>query len=280
MHKANYDSRNGLNDLSAKEWLQLTRSWWSQQGLGHAHPHAKIESQHPAPFSYQDVEKLIRFFTKEGMTVLDPFCGVASTLKAAALSGRNAIGIEVSSKWAQLGKQRLECEVPRRIRGRVHLRIIRGDCLGILSRLPPQSVDYIVTSPPYWNILTKDPDHKTRARRLSRGLPTRYSKSPRDLGNLASYPLFIRKLQRALRLSCRVLKKGRYLTIIVSDFRHRADFRAFHMDVASAGEAAGLSLKGILILIQNSKQLYPYGYPFALVQNIHHQYALIFQRPQ
>lgn len=280
MPRAEHDPKKGLNDLSAKEWLQLSRSWWSQQGLGREHPQAEIEAQHPAPFSYQDVEKLIRFFTKEGMTVLDPFCGVASTLKAAALSGRNALGIEISPRWVALGKRRLEREIPRRLRTRVRLRIVRGDCLKILPRLPPQSVDYIVTSPPYWNILTKDPDHKTRVGRLSRGLPTHYSRSPHDLGNLASYSLFLGRLRQVIKLSGRALKKGKYMTIIVSDFRHKSDFRAFHMDVARIGESVGLSLKGILVLIQNSKQLYPYGYPSTLVQNIHHQYALTFQRPR
>ncbi len=279
MLKVSVDSRNGLNDLSAKEWIQLSRSWWSQQGLGRTHPDAKIESQHPAPFSFRDVQKLIQFFTKTGMVVLDPFCGVGSTLKAAALCGRDGIGIELSSKWAQLGRQRIQQEVPRELRDKVKLRIIRGDCLEVLSSLSSQSIDYIVTSPPYWNILTKDPDHKTRARRLNRNLPTRYTHSPRDLGNMSSYPLFLKRLQRVLRLCCRVLKKGRYLTIIVSDFRHKADFRPFHLDVATIGKNAGFSLQGILVLIQNSKPLYPYGYPFALVQNIHHQYALIFQRP-
>src|SRR3990170_685315 len=106
------DPRNKLNDLSAKEWLQLSRSWWFQKGLGKNHPHAAIEVQHPAPFSFRDVQKLIRQFTKPGMTVLDPFCGVASALKAAALCGRNGIGIDVSSKWVRLGKLRLRQELP------------------------------------------------------------------------------------------------------------------------------------------------------------------------
>ncbi len=273
------DPRNILNDLSAKEWMQFSRSWWFQRGLGKDHPHAAIEIQHPAPFSFQDIQKLIMQFTKPGMTVLDPFCGVASTLKSAALCGRNGIGIEISSRWVRLAKQRLEREVPKRVRDGLKLNIIRGDCLRILSRLPPQSIDYIVTSPPYWNILNKDPDHKVRSQRLSRGLAARYSSSPSDFGNSKSYETFLRKLSRALKSCRRVLRKGRYMTVIVSDFRHGSKFYRFHMDAAEIGEKAGLVLRGILILIQNGKQLYPYGYPFALVQNIHHQYGLIFQRP-
>lgn len=73
---------NRLNDLTAKEWIPETVSVWIQRGLGKAHPHAEIERQHPAPFSFQDVARLVRFFSKAGETVLDPFAGVGSTLKA------------------------------------------------------------------------------------------------------------------------------------------------------------------------------------------------------
>ena len=88
--------KNKLNSLTGKEWIQLTKSFWFQKGLGKNHCDTKFELEHPAPFSYQDIEKLILMFTKPNMVVLDPFCGIASTLKAAAICNRNAIGIEIS----------------------------------------------------------------------------------------------------------------------------------------------------------------------------------------
>ena len=84
--KEKVDPRNNLNDLTAKEWIVETISVWNQRGLGAGHPDAKIEqSSHPAPFSFTDISRLIRFFTKRGQVVLDPFVGVGSTLKACAL---------------------------------------------------------------------------------------------------------------------------------------------------------------------------------------------------
>src|ERR1017187_5068512 len=70
------DPRNELNDLTAREWIPETVSVWTQKGLGAGHPDAQIERQHPAPFSFTDVGRLIRFFTKPGAVVLDPFVGV------------------------------------------------------------------------------------------------------------------------------------------------------------------------------------------------------------
>ncbi len=96
------DPRDKLNDLSGKEWLQLSRSWWFQKGLGRSHPEASIGALHPVPFSFHDIRKMIRVFTKHGMTVLDPFCGDASTLEAAALCERNAIALRFPRNGSSL----------------------------------------------------------------------------------------------------------------------------------------------------------------------------------
>ena len=105
------DPRNKLNDLSSREWIATTKSFSYQKGLGAAHPHAQIERLHPAPFSYQDVGRLIRFFTKPGEAVLDPFLGVGSTLKACALLDRAGTGVELMPTWADLADLRLDREV-------------------------------------------------------------------------------------------------------------------------------------------------------------------------
>ena len=57
------DPRNTLNDLTSTEWFPETVSVWNQRGLGAKHPDAQIERQHPAPFSFTDVSRLIKFFT-------------------------------------------------------------------------------------------------------------------------------------------------------------------------------------------------------------------------
>lgn len=272
------DPRNSLNDLSAKEWVRYSKSFWFQKGLGEAHEEAEIEKQHPAPFSYQDIQKLILMFTKPGMLVLDPFCGVASTLKAAALAGRNAIGIEISQRWVTLGKERLKREVPEETRKILTLRVVKGDCLKRLPQLEESAVDFIVTSPPYWNILGKTPDLKTRSARIEKGLATRYSTSPSDLGNIEDYEDFLGKIQLVGEECHRVLRPGAYMAAVVGDFRHGSRFYPFHMDLTRCIESAGLLLQGIIILAQNNKPLFPYGYPYAYVQNLHHQYIVVFRK--
>ncbi len=266
--------KNILNDLTGKEWIQETRSFSYQKGLGLNHKDTKFELQHPAPFSFQDVGRLIRFFTKEKDLVLDPFCGVASTLKACAILKRKGLGIELSEKWANLGINRLKEEVSNSS----EQKILIGDARNILKELKSESVSYIVTSPPYWNILMKKTIGKKRKARAKAGFQTKYSESTEDLGNISNYTEFLSELQSCFKECHRILKEKRYATVIVSDFRHRSEFVPFHSHVADILSKVGFTLQGITVLIQNSKKLYPYGYPFAYVPNIHHQYAIIVRK--
>ena len=272
------DPRNKINDLTGKEWIQFSKSFWFQKGLGSSHKDAKIEKMHPAPFSFQDIQKLILMFTKKDMTVLDPFSGVASTLKAAALSGRNGVGIELTEEWVNLGNRRLIEEVPVDFLNKTSQKIIHGDCRSELKKFRSESIDYVVTSPPYWGILNKKADHKVKNERLRNGYATKYSEDTRDFGNIQDYSEFLKQLKLIIKEIKRILKKDKYFSIIVSDFRHKTEFVPYYSDVTRLFLDNGYKIEGSTILAQNHKRLFPYGYPYAFVQNIHHQYILTFKR--
>lgn len=276
------DKRNNLNDLTGKEWIPETKSYMYQKGLGASHPHAQIERQHPAPFSFQDIESLVKFFTKTGMSVLDPFGGIGSTAKACELLGRTCTSIELSEKYHKLSIERLESEVGKGTS--VHHNFINGDSCIILPQLTNNSIDFIVTSPPYWGILHKQ-DQKVKKNRVQYNLDTQYSNDINDLGNINNYEDFLSILCDKIFLQCgRILKTGKYMAIIVSDFRDKGDFVSFHSDLihklnkAILPDGNCLTLQGTKVLIQNHKSLHPYGYPFSYVENIHHQYILIFRK--
>lgn len=271
------DKRNDLNDLSASEWIQETKSFFYQKGLGAGSPEAKYEKMHPAPFSFTDVTKLVRFFTKKNGKVLDPFLGVGSTIKACAELEREGFGVELSPKWCEITKKRLKEESGLKLDDK-HL--ICGDSRKLKEYFPKNHFDFIVTSPPYWNILDKK-DHKANERVIN-GHDTKYSESENDLGNISDYGKFLNELSKIF-LSCHdLLKPGKYMCIIVSDFRHKSEFYPFHSDLMNKLTDKSLKkhfqLKGIKVLIQNAKKLFPYGYPFSYVENIHHQYILILQK--
>lgn len=269
---------NNLNDLSASEWIPETVSVFVQKGLGSGHVDTKIERQHPAPFSFQDVGRLVRFFTKKNQLVLDPFCGVGSTLKACAVNDRRGVGIEIVKKYVDLTKERLKTELRDDLFGTINRdqKIVYGDALSEIRKIDDNLFDFIVTSPPYWNILTKV-DHKAKQERVSQNLDTKYSNLKNDLGNIASYDEFLNIISGFFNDCGRILKPKKYLAIVISDFRHRDRFYTFHTDLADRLEKGSFALKGITILYQKFKKIFPYGYPYSYVPNIHHQYILILQ---
>lgn len=270
------DPRNCMNELTSTEWLPETISVWNQRGLGANHPDAQIERQHPAPFSFTDVSRIVRFFTKRGDVVLDPFVGVGSTLKACAMEGRNGMGFELNPRYAELAEERLRTEV-RGVGPATAEQFIRiGDARDLIKDLPENSLDLVVTSPPYWNILHKV-DHKANQERKKHDLDTRYSDDERDLGNIDNYEEFLEELASILGECGRALKPKKHMVAIVSDFRDKSRFIMFHADLARAMEKYQMELRGLTVLYQRHKRIFPYGYPYAYVPNIHHQYIVILQ---
>ena len=271
------DPRNHLNDLTATEWVPETVSVWVQRGLGASHPDARIERQHPAPFSFTDVGRLIRFFTKANGVVLDPFVGVGSTLKACAMHNRIGIGIELNPRYVELSRERLQRELPLDLAWSANRQqLLEGDAREALGRLAQDSIDFVVTSPPYCNILHKK-DHKARQERVANGLDTKYSDDSRDLGNMEDYDEFLSEVAKILGDCSRVLKPKKYMAVIVSDYRNGPQYVMFHADLAGRLSEFAFQLHGITVLYQRHKRVFPYGYPFAFVPNIHHQFILIMQ---
>ncbi|ASJ21423.1 DNA-methyltransferase [Brachyspira hampsonii] len=60
------------------------------------------------------ISHLIRLFTREGQTVLDPFVGSGSHALAALMNNRNFIGYEIEKKYFDIAKNRLEKEVSQK----------------------------------------------------------------------------------------------------------------------------------------------------------------------
>jgi len=274
--KSAFALNNMLNDFTAKEWLPETITVFSQKGLGAGNKDAQIEKQHPAPFSFQDVGKLIQFFSKENDNVLDPFSGVASTVKACAVNNRIGYGIELNSKYHELGLKRIELEVPANCLLKEKQHLINGNSQKEIKKFKKNQFDFIVTSPPYWNIL-ETVDHKSKER-IGNDLDHKYSDSTEDLANIDDYVKFLSTLTKFFNDCSKVLKPKKYICIIVSDFRKKDRYYTFHADLANELEKKGnFALKGIRILYQRHKSIFPYGYPFSFVPNMHHQNVLILQ---
>ena len=75
--------------------------------IPYLNPKAKERTGYPTQKPILLVDRIVRLATNPGDLVLDPFCGSGTTLVAATLSGRRALGIDISEEAVQLTRERL-----------------------------------------------------------------------------------------------------------------------------------------------------------------------------
>lgn len=264
---------NQLNELTAKEWIKFQKSWF----IHNPPPRRKDLLLHPAKFPETLAQEFVEFFTKRGMTVLDPMVGTGSTLVACLRSGRNGYGIELNPKYASIARREVEKERAEASPARhdLMLEVVEGDALKLLElNLPP--MDYCLTSPPYWDMLRMK-GAETQSRRRTRGLDVAYSDESRDLGNIADYEEFLGALVTLFRQVSQILRDKAYLTIIVKNVKKKGKVYPLAWDL---GHEVGkfLTLKDEKIWLQDNVRLAPFGLGSAWVSNTHHHYCLNFRK--
>ena len=308
--------RNDLNDLTGKEWIKFTRTWFVCDSP--RYHRNKPTELHPARYPEEMVSDFLGFFTKRGGAVLDPFAGSGATLVACAENERIGVGVELSERYARVAEQRSgNLLTPQTV--------VQGDAREIgkaefwgkrrgaleaggmeFARGLPQ-FDFAITSPPYWQMLRTSrggvfSKHKQRA---AKGLDTAYSNSREDLGNVRDYGEFIEGLGRVFDQVRRCVKEGKYLVVVAQNLRAPdGSVRMLAWDLArriegtrgrrrapaeqKPGGASAASYRsnaasrwlfqGERIWCQNTKPLGIWGYPTVFVPNYHHHYCLIFRK--
>lgn len=102
--------------------------------------------------------RAIDFYSDPGDLVLDPMCGIATTVVEAIHLNRKAIGVELEPRWASLAAKNVTHARSQGAAGRAL--ILQDDACGlgrgVLDDLVGQ-VPLILTSPPYGNATLGDP---------------------------------------------------------------------------------------------------------------------------
>jgi DNA modification methylase len=276
-----YSLNNKLNNLTGKEWVKFTKSWTI------INPKRRKEDTilHPAKFPEELVSQFISFFTKENEIVFDPFLGTGSTLVASKEINRFGIGIELNIKYSNIAKKRLEPD-----NNKSHF-VINGDSLAILSKknnkinnilnkLNSKYVDFIITSPPYWDMLKNSRGNIKTLKKihLEKGGDDFYSDLKEDFGNMTEYNQYMDNLTLLFSNSYDLLKPNGYLVIIIQNIRVKEGSMipvAWELAIRLSKK---YKLKQEKLWLQDNKSLNIWGYPSTYVSNVHHHYCLVFQK--
>ena len=262
--------RKRANELDGKTWTKNSISIWSdiqksseERALGH-----------PAIFPVALVTRLIETFTrKKQRLIFDPFAGVGSTLVAAQRLGKDGVGMELSTSFIEKAEKRfLQTAMFESASGSAKL--YQDDALNLLQYIEENSVDLVVTSPPYWDILN---EKRTADNKEIR----HYGNHIQDLGTINDYKQFLTQLQEVFSNVYKSMRPKAYCCVVVMDIRKKSNFYPFHSDIATFMQEIGFIYDDLIIWDRRSEynNMRPLGYPAVFRINKAHEFILIFQKP-
>lgn len=245
-------------------------------------PRKKEEILHPAKYPEELVEMFINEFTIGNENVFDPMSGTGSTQLGALKLKRNGYGTELSEFFSDIANKRCgdfinpvnkELDV-NEIKKR--FKILNKDARLINKNDFPE-IDYMLTSPPYWDMLNMK-GAENQAKRIKQGLQTNYSDNEQDLGNVSDYNLFLSELSDIYFNIIKIMKPGSYLTIVVKNIKKKGRNYPFAWDLSSVLQKELILLPEVF-WCQDDISIAPYGYGNTWVSNTFHHYCLNFQKP-
>ncbi len=198
--------------------------------------HDKVHSlkNYPGKFPPKIPRILIEKYTTKGDFILDPFLGGGTTLIEALKLGRNSIGFDINPNAINLSNEKI-------------MKIRRED---IISRaeicdaknliLKDNSIDLIVTSPPYWNLIS-------------------YSSEEQCLGNSKHYRQYLEGLEKSFEEMYRVLKPQKYCCVVIGDAIDGWKFHPLGYKTQLMFEEIGFSLQRIIVHIQARTNSFLFG---------------------
>jgi DNA modification methylase len=221
---------------------------------------------HPAVFPRALVSRIIELFTHLGETVLDVFSGSGTTLIAAAELGRNAVGLELNPEYVKLGQRRLSYakELHKHSRNsrtaKLNAVLFKADARDLMTLVPRNSIDCVITSPPYWDLLKQK--QSLRNRLSGKHLKQNYSRDSRDLSNLPTLQSFTAEMNDVFFQIKYVLKPGGRFVLITGDYRRAGNYIPLHSIYINCLEDLGLKLNNMIIWDRsNEYEIGLFSYP-------------------
>jgi modification methylase len=211
-------------------------------------------NRHPAKMLPELARRAITAYTRPGELVVDPMCGIGTTLVEAIHLGRRALGVELEQRWAALATANLAHAHEHGAAGRAG--VIEGNASELprllalkaqqlvadahADALPYGRVDLVLTSPPY-ACEVGEPDKRAWGSgvNLCRTEDRNYSTDRANLGHARG-----RRYRDAMAViytaSAAVLKPGGFLVTVTKELRAGGALHNLAGNTIQLCEQAGL----------------------------------------
>ncbi|MEV5832826.1 DNA methyltransferase [Nocardia sp. NPDC052112] len=207
------------------------------QRRGRYHPDS---TAHPAKMFPAIVQHAVQTYTRPGDLVLDPMCGIGTTLVESLHLGRRAVGVEYESRWAELARTNIG--LARETGIDLDANVYTGDARKLPDLIPAElrgQASLVITSPPYGDSLHghvaangKAPVQKSNHR---------YG-AVLDRGNLANVGLgrLLSGFTKILAGAAEYLAPGGHIVITARPWRQHAELVNLPTHLVTCGDLAGL----------------------------------------
>ncbi len=231
-----------------------TTSQWQRHGR-----YLPESNRHPGKMLPALARRAIESYSDPGDLILDPMCGIGTTLVEAIHTGRHAIGVELEPRWAKLARANIEHAHHQGASSPAH--VIEGDARQtprLLTETQHRQVDLIVTSPPYACQVADVSNENLVSGNgpLRRADTTNYSTDRNNLGH-ARGGTYLAAMGEVYEACATVLKPGGFLVLVTKDMRSGGALHNLSGDTITLCEGLGLRywqrIIGLLATIRDSE---------------------------
>jgi modification methylase len=256
-------------DLPLAIWACAQKtSQWQRHGR-----YLPQSNRHPGKMLPALARNAIEAYSEPGDLIVDPFCGIGTTLVEAIHLGRRAIGVELEDRWGKLARANIqhvhnqgattEAEVIQGDARHLHQLLVthasRSPRRGAgRARAPRGQADLILTSPPYAcqisDVSTENLKRGTGP--ISRDDTRNYSPDKRNLGH-ARGDAYLTAVGDIYQACAETLKPGGFLVLVTKDMRSKGALRNLSGQTINLCEHAGLQywqrIIGLLATVRDNE---------------------------
>ena len=176
-------------------------------------------------FSPLLAQRIVEYWSDEDDLIIDPFAGRGTRVLVAKAMDRRSIGLDIS--WEFISHINNKAADKRSLEDFIDDREIYVPmAVHTDSRfmpIPDETADFIYSCPPYWNI-------------------EKYEHRDGQLADIDDYKEFLREMGNIFKECYRILKNGKFMVIVVQDFRLWKKFYALGAHTVQEIENAGFAM--------------------------------------